>query len=100
MLKSIQLELVEAPTEDLLALLKESKKLLQKGGTVEIISPTKLLTLSYVKPGKPGQSATDDEALSNSTLGKMLREAGFVGSVTISRRGHLSGERTHVIAAV
>jgi hypothetical protein len=95
MLKSIIIELSTPPTDELLTLLNESRKLLGSGGTIEIVSPTKMHVISIDKPGQ-----SEEQALADSEIGKMLRTAGFKGNISISRRGHLVGESTHVIAAV
>ena len=95
MIKSILIELSKPPTEELLVLLNDSKKLLEAGGTVEIISPTKMHVVSLQKSGQ-----SEEQALADSPIGKMLRTAGFKGNITITRRGHMGGESTHIIAAV
>ncbi len=96
MIKSILIELTKQPTDELLTLLTASKKLLDAGGTVEIISPTKLHLVSL--EGSSGK--LEDQVLADSPIGQMLRNAGFKGNVSISRRGHIGGESTHIIAAV
>jgi hypothetical protein len=95
MIKSIQIELSKPPTDELLALLNDSKKLLEAGGTVEIISPTKMHVISLQKPGQ-----SEEQALAESPIGQMLHTAGFKGNISVTRRGHMGGEATHIIAAV
>ena len=95
MIKSIIIELTTAPTEELLGLLNESKKLLGKGGTIEIVSPTKMHIVSFEKEGQ-----SQEQALAESKIGQMLRTAGFNGTISITRRGHIGGEATHIITAV
>jgi len=95
MLKSIIIELSSPPTQELLVLLNDSKKLLGTGGTIEIVSPTKMHVVSLDKPGQ-----SEEQALADSDIGKMLRTAGFKGNVSITRRGHVGGESTHIIAVV
>lgn len=95
MIKSIIIELSTPATDELLALLKDSRKLLEEGGTIEIVSPTKMHIISLEKSGQ-----SEEQALVDSPIGKMLRTAGFKGNVSITRRGHLGGESTHIIAAV
>jgi hypothetical protein len=94
MLKSIIIELSSPPNEELLSLLKDSRKLLDNGGTIEIVSPTKMHIVSLDKGGQ-----SEEQALAESEIGKMIRTAGFKGSVSITRRGHMGGESTHIIAA-
>jgi hypothetical protein len=94
MLKSIIIELSTLPNEELLSLLKDSRKLLDNGGTIEIVSPTKMHIISLDKGGQ-----SEEQALAESEIGKMIRTAGFKGSVSITRRGHMGGESTHIIAA-
>jgi hypothetical protein len=95
MIKSILIELTKLPNDELLVLLKDSRKLLDPGGTVEIISPTKMHLVALERPGKSAE-----QAIADSPIGQMLRNAGFKGNVSITRRGHLGGESTHIIAAV
>lgn len=95
MLKSIIIELSTPPTQELLTLLNDSRKLLGTGGTIEIVSPTKMHVVPLDKPGQ-----TEEQALAESEIGKMLRAAGFKGNISITRRGHLVSESTHIIVAV
>ncbi len=95
MLKSIIIELSTPPTEELMGLLNDSRKLLGPGGTIEIVSPTKMHVISLDKPGQ-----SEEQALAESEIGKLLRTAGFKGNVSITRRGHLTSESTHIIAVV
>ncbi len=101
MLKSVQIELIKPLNQDLLTLLKECKRLLEPKGTIEITSSPRFLPVPYAKTGKAGKEAvTEQQALANSPIAQMLREAGFRGRVTVTRRAHLGSVRTHIIAAV
>jgi hypothetical protein len=101
MLKSVQIELVKPVNQELLILLKDCRKLLEPRGTIEITSTPRLLPVPYAKLGKSGiDSETEQQALASSPIVQMLREAGFKGRVTVTRRAHLGSVRTHIIAAV
>jgi hypothetical protein len=101
MLKSVQIELVKPLNPELLILLKDCRILLEPKGTIEITSTPRLLPVPYAKVGRSGKdSVSEQQALANSPIAQMLREAGFKGRVTVTRRAHLGSVRTHIIAAV
>lgn len=101
MLKSVQIELVKPLNQELLIFLKDCRSLLEPKGTIEITSTPRLLPVPYAKLGSSGGgSLTEQQAVANSPIAQMLREAGFTGRLTVSRTAHLGSVRTHLIAAV
>jgi hypothetical protein len=101
MLKSVQIELVKPLNPDLSSLLRECRRLLEPRGTIEITSTPKLLPMPYAKSGKSARDfQSEQQTLANSPIAQMLREAGFKGRITATRRAHLGSVRTHIIAAV